>query len=126
MVFFSQILSLALFALSTISIGNVAADDHHSEPVRIHTIHHHHVKKYPVYKKIEVPVIKETKVPFTVHVPIKSPYPVVIKPYIVKVPVHHYPVHTSEHQHHDDHHDSHYDEHQGNFQHTESHVQEKW
>jgi hypothetical protein len=35
-------------------------------------VHHHHVEKYPVYKKIEVPVVKEVKVPFTVHVPVKG------------------------------------------------------
>lgn len=30
-------------------------------PYHVHTVHHHHVKKYPVYKKIEVPVYKEVK-----------------------------------------------------------------
>lgn len=69
-------------------------------PYHVHTVHHHHIKKYPVYKKIEVPVYKEVKgekivtqkiikniffnyeimsaffptlVPFPVHVPIKVP-----------------------------------------------------
>lgn len=42
-------------------------------PYKIHTIHHHHTEKFPVYKKIEVPVIKEVKVPYPVHVPIKVP-----------------------------------------------------
>lgn len=89
-------------------------------------MHHHHTEKYPVYKKVEVPVVKEVKVPFPVHVPgnflilffnnsvfyllcysinvVKVPYPVVIKPHIVTVPVHHNPVHTEEHQHHESHH----------------------
>lgn len=70
-----------------------------SVPYHIHTVHHHHVEKFPVYKKIEVPVVREVKVPFPVHVPVKVPYPVVVKPHVVTVPVHHYPVHTSEHQH---------------------------
>lgn len=68
-------------------------------PYHVHTVHHHHIEKYPVYKKIEVPVIKEVRVPFPVHVPVKVPYPVVVKPHVVTVPVHHYPVHTQEHQH---------------------------
>lgn len=29
----------------------------------------------------------------------KVPYPVVVKPHVVTVPVHHTPVHTEEHQH---------------------------
>lgn len=31
--------------------------------------------------------------------PVKVPYPFVVKPHVVSVPVHHYPVHTQEHQH---------------------------
>lgn len=50
-------------------------------PYRVHTIHHHHVEKVPVYKKIEIPVVKEVKVPFPVHVPVKIPYPVVVSKY---------------------------------------------
>lgn len=42
-------------------------------PFKVHTIHHHHTEKFPVYKKIEVPVIKEVKVPYPVHVPVKVP-----------------------------------------------------
>lgn len=69
-------------------------------PYHVHTVHHHHVEKYPVYKKIEVPVVKEVKglqkidnkivefklislfsfhflqfliVPFPVHYPVKVP-----------------------------------------------------
>ncbi|KAG5670273.1 hypothetical protein PVAND_000550 [Polypedilum vanderplanki] len=80
-------------------------------PYKIHTIHHHHTEKFPVYKKIEVPVVKEVKVPYPVHVPIKVPYPVVVKPHVVTVPVHHHPVHTEEHQHHESHH--HHEEHDG-------------
>jgi hypothetical protein len=38
-------------------------------PYKIHTVHHHHTEKFPVYKKIEVPVVKEIKVPYPVHVP---------------------------------------------------------
>ncbi|CAO1330212.1 unnamed protein product [Diamesa hyperborea] len=66
-------------------------------PYHVHTIHHHHVEKYPVYKKIEVPVIKEIKVPYPVHYPVKVPYPVIVKPHVVTVPVHHYPVHQEQH-----------------------------
>lgn len=76
-------------------------------PYKIHTVHHHHTEKFPVYKKIEVPVIKEVKVPYPVHVPIKVPYPVVVKPHVVTVPVHHQPIHTEEHQHHHESHGSH-------------------
>lgn len=108
MLIISQIASIAFLVLVTISV--VAAGDHGGHksvevgiPYKIHTVHHHHVEKFPVYKKVEVPVIKEIKVPYPVHVPIKVPYPVVVKPHIVTVPVHHYPVHTSEHQH--EHHD---------------------
>lgn len=60
-------------------------------PYKIHTIHHHHTEKFPVYKKVEVPVVKEIKgkkiislnfcsyinwillaVPYPVHVPSKN------------------------------------------------------
>ena len=64
-------------------------------------IHHHHIQKYPVYKKIEVPVIKKIRVPFYVKYPVKVPYPVIIKPHIVEIPIHKYPVHSSEHKHHE-------------------------
>ncbi|CAO1364904.1 unnamed protein product [Diamesa serratosioi] len=82
-------------------------------PYHVHTIHHHHISKYPVYKKIEVPVIKEIKVPYPVHYAVKVPYPVIVKPYIVTVPVHHYPVHKEEHvTHHkqSEQHEQHHDE----------------
>lgn len=39
------------------------------------------------------------------------PYPVVIKPHVVTVPVHHHPVHTEEHQHHVSNSHSHHEEH---------------
>jgi hypothetical protein len=33
-------------------------------PYKIHTVHHHHTEKVPVIKKIEIPVLKEVKVPY--------------------------------------------------------------
>lgn len=65
----------------------------------IHTIHHHHVQKYEVIKKVEVPVIKEIKVPFNVYVPIKYPYTYTVKPYIVNVPIEYYNTQSDEHGH---------------------------
>lgn len=62
-------------------------------------------------KKIEVPVIKEIKVPYYVYVPFKQPYPYHVKPYIVKVPINYYHTKTEEHGHvnvipaHEDHHE---------------------
>lgn len=83
--------------------------EHHTihVPYKVHTIHHHHVKKVPVYKEIvkEVPVVKEVvkEVPVVkeVHVP-------VIKE--VHVPVYK-EVHVPVHVHHEEHHD--YDSHKG-------------
>lgn len=48
-------------------------------PYKIHTVHHHHTETYPVIKKIEIPTIKEVKVPYPVHYPVKVPYPVIVK-----------------------------------------------
>lgn len=42
---------------------------------------------------------------------VKVPYPVVIKPHVVTVPVHHHPIHTEEHKHHESHSHSHHEEH---------------
>jgi hypothetical protein len=58
------------------TVAGGGGDDGHKSinvdiPYKIHTVHHHHVQKFPVYKKIEVPVIKEIKVPFPVHFPVK-------------------------------------------------------
>ncbi|CRL00264.1 CLUMA_CG013537, isoform A [Clunio marinus] len=111
-----NIASIAVLVLITISADPAhcggGGDGGHKTvkievPYKIHTIHHHHTEKFPVYKKIEVPVIKEVKVPYPVHVPVKVPYPVVVKPHVVTVPVHHYPVHSETHQHHESHHESH-------------------
>lgn len=69
-------------------------------PYKVHTVHHHHVKKVkvPVVKEVEVvkevPVVKHVPVPVVKHVP----YPVVKKVEVEKkvyVPVH---VHHEEHQ----------------------------
>lgn len=68
-------------------------------PHRIHTIHHHHIQKYTVVKKIEVPVIKEVKVPYKVYVIQKVPYKYYVKPLVVKVPVEYYHIKSEEHQH---------------------------
>ncbi|XP_039953208.1 uncharacterized protein LOC120770104 [Bactrocera tryoni] len=73
--------------------------EHHTihVPYKVHTIHHHHIKK------VEVPVIKEVEV--IKHVPIyKEVHVPVIKE--VHVPVH---VHHKEEVHHieEDHHDYH-------------------
>lgn len=94
-----------------------------SVKVPIHTVHKHHYQRVPEYKIVKVPVIKEVKVPYPVKVPgnfclnqlnhrrlincsfhsVKIPYPVVIKQQIHAVPVHKYPVHSSEHVHHQSH-----------------------
>lgn len=63
---------IAIFAESVLCGGG--GGSHHETvkievPYKIHTIHHHHTEKFPVYKKVEVPVIKEIKVPYPVHVP---------------------------------------------------------
>jgi hypothetical protein len=71
-----------------------------SVKVPIHTVHKHHYQKVPEYKIVKVPVVKEVKVPVPYKVPIKIPYPVVVKQDIHAVPVHKYPVHSSEHIHH--------------------------
>lgn len=84
---------------------NFFNSEHHvgSVKVPIHTIHKHHYKKVPEYKIVKVPVIKEVKVPYPVKIPIKIPYPVVVKQEIHAVPVHKFPVHSSEHVHHESH-----------------------
>lgn len=80
-------------------------------PYKVHTVHHHHVEKVPIYKEIikEVPkeiikeVIKEVPVVKEVHVPvIKEVHVPVYKE--VHVPVH---VHHKEAEHHHDHIDLH-------------------
>ena len=89
-------------------------------PYKIHTVRtHHHIQKYPVYKKIEIPVIKKIRVPFYVKFPVKVPYPVIIKPHIVQIPIHKYPVHSSEHKHHE-HNKGHGNEHH-EVKHEQSH-----
>jgi hypothetical protein len=81
----------------------------HEEPQRIHTIHHHHIQKYTVIKKIEVPVIKEVKVPYNVYVFEKVPYKFYVKPLVVKVPIEYYDTKEEKHEHHG--HDEHHEEH---------------
>lgn len=71
-------------------------------PQRIHTIHHHHIQKQTIIKKIEVPVIKEIKVPYYVYEPFKVPYHYMVKPYIVKVPIEYYKEEKHEDVHHGD------------------------
>jgi hypothetical protein len=95
-------------------------------PYKIHTVHHHHIQKYQVIKKIEVPVIKKTKYPYYIKVPIKVPYPVVVKPHVVEIPIHKYPVHSSEHKHHEtkakEHHETKHASHETKHEsHGESH-----
>lgn len=60
---------------------------HYEEPKHIHTVHHHHIQKYTVIKKIPYEVIKEIKVPYKVYVFEKVPYKYYVKPLIVKVPI---------------------------------------
>jgi hypothetical protein len=78
---------------------------HEEVPKHIHTVHHHHIQKYTVVKKIEVPVIKEVKVPYKVYVYEKVPYKYYVKPLIVKVPIeyHHTKEETHEHEKHEHH-----------------------
>jgi hypothetical protein len=95
-------------------------------PYQIHTVHHHHIQKYQVVKKVEVPVIKKTKYPYYVKVPIKVPYPVVVKPHVVEIPIHKYPIHSSEHKHHEtkakEHHETKHAKHESKHEsHSESH-----
>lgn len=83
----------------------VWCDTHHEShveehgPKHIHTVHHHHIQKQTIYKKINVPVIKEVKVPYYVYEPFKVPYHYLVKPYIVKVPIeyHHEEKHEDVH-----------------------------
>jgi hypothetical protein len=65
--------SIALLVLVTLSVDQIAAGGgggggHKTVkieiPYKIHTVHHHHTEKFPVYKKVEVPVVKEIKVPY--------------------------------------------------------------
>lgn len=48
---------------------------------------------------MKVDKIVEVKVPYPVKVPIKIPYPVIVKQHVKAVPVHKFPVHSSEHVH---------------------------
>ncbi|CAD7076602.1 unnamed protein product [Hermetia illucens] len=57
-------------------------------PYKVHTVHHHHVEKVPIYK--EVPVIKHVPVYKEVHVP-------VVKEVHIPVPIHD---HHDHHEHH--------------------------
>lgn len=82
----------------------------HEEPHRIHTIHHHHIQKYTVIKKIEVPVIKEVKVPYKVYVFHKVPYKFYVKPLIVKVPIEYFHTKAEEHEEKQEHHEEHHEE----------------
>lgn len=77
-------------------------EQHHNFPERIHTIHHHHVKKQTIIKKIEVPVIKEIKVPYNVYVPYKVPYTFHVPAHVVKVPIEYFYTRTEEHDDHGD------------------------
>lgn len=72
------------------------------EPERIHTIHHHHIQKYTVIKKIEVPVFKHVRVPYKVYVFEKVPYKYYVKPLIVKVPIDYYHTKEEKHEHHEE------------------------
>jgi hypothetical protein len=63
--------SIALLVLVTLLVDEIAAGGgggggHKTVkieiPYKIHTVHHHHTEKFPVYKKVEVPVVKEVKV----------------------------------------------------------------
>lgn len=94
-------LFLTIIFLSTLRhyLSSIDHSEHHTihVPYKVHTIHHHHIKK------VEVPVIKEVEV--IKHVPIyKEVHVPVIKE--VHVPVH---VHHKEEVHHieEDHHDYH-------------------
>lgn len=83
-------------------------------PQHIHTVHHHHLQKQTIIKKIKVPVVKEIKVPYYVYEPIKVPYHYVVEPYIVKVPIEYH----NEEKHEDVHH-SHKDASDGHLHHRE-------
>lgn len=93
----------------------------HEEPQRIHTIHHHHIQKYTVIKKIEVPEIKEVKVPYKVYVYEKVPYKYYVKPLIVKVPIEYYHTKSEKHEEPEQHHEE--EQHHEIEQHHEDHHQ---
>lgn len=102
----------------------VCCELHHEEhqaeqhmPKHIHTVHHHHIQKQTIIKKIKVPVIKEVKVPFYVYEPFKVPYHYIVEPYIVKVPIEYH----NEEKHEEVHHPSHesHSEHDGHLHHKE-------
>lgn len=72
----------------------------HEPTKHIHTVHHHHIQKQTFIKKIEVPVIKEVKVPFYIYEAFKAPYPYFVHPYIVKVPIEYHDEEKHEDVHH--------------------------
>lgn len=94
MYYFKQIVC---FLMAMCVLTSCETEEFKNEPEHIHTVHHYHVKKFDVIKKIEVPVIKEIKVPYYVYVPIKYPYTYTVKPYVVNVPIEYYDTHTDEH-----------------------------
>lgn len=61
-------------------------------------------------KKIEVPVIKEVRVPYKVYEIIKVPYNYYVKPLIVKVPIDYYHTKEEQHEHEMKHHEEKEDE----------------
>ncbi|XP_067632031.1 polyadenylate-binding protein 1-B [Eurosta solidaginis] len=77
-VIFSTLLALAYCAPNPSFFGGGGKHEHHTihVPYKVHTIHHHHIKKVPVevVKEVikEVPVIKEVHVPVLkeVHIPV--------------------------------------------------------
>uniref|UniRef100_A0A1B0DL09 Uncharacterized protein n=1 Tax=Phlebotomus papatasi TaxID=29031 RepID=A0A1B0DL09_PHLPP len=107
-------------------------------PFKIHTIHHHQVKKVPVpvpvvkevpvYKTVEVPVVQKVAVPVVqkVHVPVHVPVQVPVHvPVPVKVPIVVYqkPHHES-HEFHQASHNQFQDTYYTSFQ--DSHKDDAW
>ncbi|KAL9915557.1 uncharacterized protein LOC119637034 isoform X2 [Glossina fuscipes] len=84
--------------------GYYGKHEHHTihVPYNIHTIHHHHVQKVPVYKHIikEVPVIKQVVKEVPVVKEIVKEVPVVKEVHVPIIKEVHVPVH---HVHHEDH-----------------------
>lgn len=78
------------------SVKVTSSVSHESKPKHIHTVHHHHIQKYQVVEKIEVPKVKEIKVPFKVYHWEKVPYKYYVSPLIVKVPISYYHTKTEE------------------------------
>ncbi|KAJ6642387.1 hypothetical protein Bhyg_07335 [Pseudolycoriella hygida] len=81
---YSVVLALCFLSLTSCAPSPLFFGHKHQHvvvhvPYNIHTIHHHHVEKIPIYKPVpiikHIPVYKEVHVPIVkeVHVPVHVP-----------------------------------------------------